>query len=205
MTVTKSVLEHDCSARQDTLTAVLLRTAGCRLELAKAPSGEMELVREDRLPASDGPTFQLVGLPLPKLDSPDKVERALLGVDEPIVTEAGKVLGLFNNPSRLRCKVDRMDSLAVNVVRMIRWAVDNKWWGPFALVHSPRVEEEDIRQVKAVEGIATTVSSPLLATGRMGLVQLTPDVVRLVVMADRIVPQVRADFRGNVGFVEAVE
>jgi hypothetical protein len=197
-----------------TLTAAVLN-AGHIVSVSSNVSmkGEFEHINEPRdgkvWTTDNGVTYTLHALPLPKLNTVEKVEAATLGIDKDY-SDPHQVWGVFNHPNAMKCSIKITDSLWINVMKMREMAIAKKFYGSFALVHPDEWnrDEQSIQQVKSamnVEGIQCCVGIKSRAPFDLALVQLTPDVIQMIVCHDRIVPRIRSDMHGNCGIVIAEE
>jgi hypothetical protein len=158
-----------------------------------------------------------------------EIERLTLGVDEPFRMPNcdAAVYGLCNFPPARRATV-RPEHLVEDVTAALKVAWEEKFYGPWAFVHGESFGlTEHMRQQLLGIGFDTEdgkykpivedgiVCSPQMRGLSSVLVQLTPDVVRIVVghelvtysnltefmAACVIVPQIRADYYGRCGVI----
>lgn len=190
----RSELEARCRM-PGTLTAALLEADNVRRYEGRITRDGVDLYT----PNADGVTCQLHRLPLPaRLNNPAVIERAMLGFDE-------EVLGVFNFPHRWVMLFHDNESVLERVLSMRQDMLEHKFYGPFAFLHPAnwewhRQRFHDVERVKQVTTVQCCIGvEQLNGTDKIALVQLTPDVIQLVVCPDRIVPRIRCDFYGNCG------
>lgn len=141
---------------------------------------------------SDDLKFTIKEIPLPKLDTPAAVESAALTA----VRGRGQKIA------------ERKDAPVLRVLRMQELLYQKKYYGPYLVLLSRKRNElspmrhDKYESICQIDGIVGVVALPE-GSDWMGLVQVTPDVIRLISLPDRLVPHVRADFSGNVGIAVA--
>ena len=174
----------------------------------------------------------------------EEIERLTLGVTGTVSYGGGTIYGLTNFPKaitsvNLTAPTDSGWTPATTVqevLAMRQASIDNRYYGPWRLYVSPAWEQyldddysqqkgdNTLRQrLKAIEGIQDVVSVPYLEGFKMILLQMTSDVIRLVIGLDIttvqweshgglrqnfkvmaiIVPQLRADYYSRTGIVYA--
>lgn len=206
-------LEQECLDRGE-LAAALLR-AGCKLDTTGMPKIKKQLVTEAELKKSeeDGkPSFQLESFPLLSILTADHVEEALLGLLKPFDYNKGHCKGtfhgIFNHPHALKIgPPPDVSGLVDMVLAMCQLLRNHTFLEPWVFIHPRHVkgeplDEGTLTRICQIEGVAGCVCSPKLdESGRMALVQITTDVIQLIVCEDRIVPRIRSDSSGNLGIV----
>lgn len=174
----------------------------------------------------------------------EAVEQTTLGMRDSQFGEVS-LYGIFNHPKTTKHRIDfdepmfkdfnrgRQSQLRVDVTvdHMIELSVANKFYGPWALVHGWEYDalldndyngDQTLRQYISREGrlygrVEHVIRADFIKDYRLALVQMTSDVIRVVVAIDPtliqwegelriiciVVPQVRADHKDHVGIVVA--
>lgn len=194
-----------------TLTAAVLNAGHIvRVPSSVGMGGEFESINEPRdgkvWTTDNGVTYTLHALPLPKLDTAEKVEAATLGIGDP----CKGLYGVFNHPNAMRHKITSDERLVCHVLKMRHLLLEKRFCGPFAFVYPEKWnwngEYSSVERVMKAEGISCVVPVKALnGTNKIALVQLTPDVIQMIVCHDRIVPRIRSNMFGNCGIVIAEE
>ncbi len=137
------------------------------------------------------PVFQIQSLDLPAgLNNPDAIEDEV-------------VKSIFEHPAAVRMDlvpVGKIHRLLPVVLRMRQRLYEKKFYGPYVLILPPW-ESGGVDRLKKVTGVQDVLVSE--KAKEMALVQVTLDVIRLIVCEDQIVPQVRMHRCGNIGIAVA--
>lgn len=187
-----------------TLMAAVLN-AGCIWQSVSRKSEVTGDTLEEFFPVDkEGTSWRAVGTPLPKLDTAEKVEIASLGIGDPVRYAGVDLFGVFNHPNATVMKqaTQDYDSVFAQTVAMMSELSSKKFYGPYVLVHSGRWPQDLKNAIMNLESITEVITDTKHSIGaRFALIQLTPDVIQMIVCRDRIVPRIRSDMFGNCGIV----